>query len=634
MDQRFRPDVEGMRGIAVLAVILFHGFPSAVPGGFAGVDVFFVVSGFVITRLLLHEAGQTGQIDLLQFWSRRIRRILPLATLVICAIQALALLVHTLDSRDLGRHLIAAALFFYNYRQAGKSDDYLDNDHSQNPVLHYWSLSVEEQFYIVWPVLCASALAYLAQRDSARFRRQLLQISAGLWALSLAYGCYLTLTAPAFAFYDTAGRAWQLLTGAILAMIEPRTGASRSPFHGWLAGLAAVVLAAAFVVPLGKFHYPGVAALIPVLGAAIVIHYAAAPQNPANRVLSLAPLRYVGRISFGLYLWHWPLLIFAGLLFGKNNYQTLLVLLLAVSIASFTHHFFEQPIRHSQDLKRSLTRSFGTGAAMLAFGAGSSLLLRQFGPDQVPVAPNVYLSAQAIKKDRPSIYTNGCLVRFDGTVSPPCEFGNTRSKRTVVLLGDSHAGNWFAPLEHAAIEEGWRMVVRIKASCRPIDTPQTRVDGPARPYPECDAWLQTSLNEIERLKPALVIVGGTQHDLPIEAELSVIRRLAGIAPTVLMRDTAWYPESSANCLRRTQNPAACQWPLAQLANNASYPRSGADQHGPNVETLDLNLRVCPLGVCSAVSGTTVVMYDSHHFTNSFALTLADEFKSLLKRHAR
>lgn len=629
----FRSDVEGLRGIAVSAVVLFHAFPKSVPGGFAGVDVFFVISSFVITRLLMAELAHSNQINLFKFWARRVRRILPLATLVAISIGIAAICVKTLDTRELGRQLIATTLFYFNYREAGRASDYLNTDHSQNPILHFWSLSVEEQFYLFWPLLIAAA-AWSAPRDRAALRQRLTGATGILWLLSLAYGCYLTLTAPSFAFYDTVGRAYQLLTGAVLAQVESSVAGAQPRLKATAAALALIGLCIAFFVPLGHFHYPGLAALIPIACTAAILRFSSLPRDPVARLLGMAPLRYLGRISFGLYLWHWPLLVFAGQIFGRSGFHPGWVLALGCLLACLTYHTFENPIRNNAALKISLARTAYAGVFMVALGLTLGFALKYLGPDLVPVAPGRYRSAEAIKYDRPSIYANGCLVRFEGTVSPPCRFGDTNSSNTVVLLGDSHAGNWAAPLEQAAAEQGWQLIVRTKASCRPIDTPQMRIDGPERPYPECNLWLQSALLDIDRLKPQLIIVGGTNHDLPIEAELRVIRRLAMVAPTIVMRDTVWLPEASAACLRRTQSPTACTWPLDRFTAKNSYPRSSPIEHGANVEILDLNSRVCPGGTCSAVQNGTVVMYDNSHFTNSFAVTLSDAFRGPLKKYAR
>ncbi|MEI9901284.1 MAG: acyltransferase [Hyphomicrobium sp.] len=282
----FRADIEALRGIAVLAVVLYHAFPDVVRGGFLGVDVFFVLSGFLITQLLLRELEATGRIDLLAFWGRRFRRIAPAAIFVVLAVAALSFAFFALDGKRLGRHMIAAALSYYNWRQVSLSVDYLAKDDASNPLMHYWSLSVEEQFYVIWPLflLCIVMLGA---------RRPTLTICAALLAaLSFALAMYFAATEPSRAFFGTDARAWQLLAGALVAMVPLRPVFAGKDIA---AGAAIAVLALCCATMTGQ---PAAFALVPTIATAMVLWIGA-------DWLAAPPLRYLGRVSFSWYLWHW-----------------------------------------------------------------------------------------------------------------------------------------------------------------------------------------------------------------------------------------------------------------------------------------------------------------------------------------
>ncbi|NJO33500.1 MAG: hypothetical protein HC869_10485 [Rhodospirillales bacterium] len=214
---------------------------------------------------------------------------------------------------------------------------------------------------------------------------------------------------------------------------------------------------------------------------------------------------------------------------------------------------------------------------------------------------------------------------------PACAYGSPSAARTVVLFGDSHAGNWFEPLDRAAKADGWRLLVRIKASCRPIDAEQIVAEGGhERPYTECKAWREVVLAEIDRLAPDLIVVAGTGHAFPVDAERRVLARLAAAAQrVVIMRDTVWFPQEAVACLRKTGDPARCEWPLADTLPPNDFPRTPQTDLPPRARVLDLRHRICPDGRCRAVLDGRIVMFDSHHLTASFSRMLTGDFRAVL-----
>lgn len=588
----FRPDIEALRGVAVLAVVFYHAAPTIVPGGFLGVDVFFVISGYLITQLLLRELDSRGSIDLAEFWARRIRRIAPAAICVLLAIAAALFIVPDFNGRLIGRHIVAAALSYYNWRQISQGVDYLAHDDSDNPVLHYWSLSVEEQFYFVWPLmLLALALSV---------RRELVVLAVtSLAIVSLALAIRLAPTDPSLAFFGTGTRAWQLLIGALAAMAPPLTDART---RSGLQALGLVGTAIGIGLAGGALYRPA-AAIAPTLGAAALLY---AGLTPLSAALAVPPLAIAGRISFSLYLWHWPLLVF--LPPTLSGTIAALVLALVASVASY--RFVEQPARKSAFLARSRAATYAFGGVLIGSAVLVGFGLRQYGPDTIPI-----------------IYDDECLLGHPAIDYADCAYGVIDSPRVVVLFGDSHAGNWFNALEQAALHQGWRLLVRVKAACGPVDRIPLHTDG--RPYPECATWRNRVLDEIRTTKPALIVVSGMTGGKPA-GERVVLETLGSVAPTLAVRDTPKLPMSGSECLRPAQSGNDCSWPLADLRSKAPYPTTPLQNMPPNVSVLDLSDRICPRGQCSAMLHGRLVMFDKHHLTESFSTTLADEFEPFMR----
>ena len=632
----FRSDIEGLRAVSVAAVVLFHAYPDTLPGGFIGVDVFFVISGFLITRLLIRELAATGRIELADFWARRIRRILPAATFVLCATALIALMLPSVDARLLGRHIIAGSLFYYNWRQAGNAVDYLGQEDRGNPLLHYWSLAVEEQFYLVWPLLLTLVALFMRERAARNLRGPLVALIAVLAVASFAYCVCLTATDGPLAFFSTLTRSWQFLAGAMVAVISLRARPEGQPLAGAIGVACMLVLLASFVWISESIPYPGVAAAVPTLATALLLHYGASSDSWSSAALSAAPLRYVGRISFSWYLWHWPLIVFLGLasveggMLAGSTVPASLAIVLSFCLAAATYHHIEQPVRYSASLMASRRTTFVFGACLIATGVLTGLAMKWFAPDAVHIGHDVFISRAAIKDDRPVIYSDRCLLRHKDVNYAECVYGAAFGKKTVVLFGDSHAGNWFSALDIAAKKQGWRLLVRIKASCRPIEAPQVHADG--RDYPECGKWRSIVLEELESASTQLIVVAGMSSRHLAVDEQKIFQRLANVAPTVAMRDTPVLPESPSNCLSRAEHPGDCVWHLKDFPSKNSYPKTAESKLPMGVEILDLNERVCPQSECRAVTVGRVLMTDKHHLTDSFSATLSDEFGKLLIQH--
>ncbi|MDO3635720.1 acyltransferase family protein [Mycolicibacterium arseniciresistens] len=559
----FRPDIEGLRAVAVLAVVLFHAHVPGVGGGYIGVDVFFVISGFLITRLLWQEVSTSGTVRLRRFYGARARRLLPAsATVGIVIAVASALLLPPLQAKSVMVDAVASALYVGNYQFLLQGVDYLAANLPVSPFQHYWSLSVEEQFYFVWPALMILA-AWLVRRARRRkaaveapSARPYIALLAVVAIASFALCWAVSHLLPAVAFFSLPTRAWQLALGGLVALTAGRWSALPpvvASLLGWT-GLAVVVFACTALST--STLYPGTAALLPTLGAALVIGAGCAvPTQGCGRVLASSPMRVIGRLSYSWYLWHWPVLLLAPLLTGRplGLSGTVAAVLVSAGLAVLTLVTIENPIRYSTRLRGSPGGSLALGGAATATAVGVAIALLMVIPAPVgsgapvgaltvqvtPLAPDdtpdgheaavraVFAQVQGAvseaveRKDVPSnldpplaeaaaegrdIYLDGCMRTFLEAGQPDCVWGDPASTTTVALVGDSNAVMWAPAFQRLAEQRRWRLTVMGKASC-PLMTLPISATYLQRVYTVCEQWREHVIGRLNAERPQLVVVG-------------------------------------------------------------------------------------------------------------------------------
>lgn len=429
----YRPDVDGLRAVAVLAVVGYHAFPGAVRGGFVGVDVFFVISGYLITTLILADLRQ-GSFSLLEFYRRRVRRIFPALLLVMAAVGVFgwfALLPH--EYALLGKHLAAGAGFVSNlalWSEAG----YFDEVAETKLLLHLWSLAIEEQFYLVWPLLLAWAW---------RRRWPVVRVCAAIAGASFVWSLLLVGRDPTQAFFSPLPRAWELMAGAVLAMAHPMLVARLERWGTVLSLLGTAALAGALLTVTPRSAFPGWIALLPVLGTVLVI--AAGPRAWPNRHLYAArPMVAIGLISYPLYLWHWPLIAYAYVEEGAKPASGIRIAAVGVALllAWMTYRFVEQPVR--QRMARAAVLPVLLSAMLVVGIAGLALWARDGVPSRVAGAERLQV-AEEPKPDPASAAR--CRERFPELAAAAYCFASAEAEPVVAFVGDSHALQFARTLE-------------------------------------------------------------------------------------------------------------------------------------------------------------------------------------------
>lgn len=450
---QYRPDIDGLRAIAIVAVVAFHAGMPGLSGGFVGVDIFFVLSGFLITSMLFKEAEQTGQIDLSEFYARRVRRLLPAATLVLIVSVVLAYfyLIPIGDEQlKFARSAFASALFVSNIFFWTSSGGYFDGPSDQIPLLHTWSLSVEEQFYLIWPLLLIGIVRF-AEWRGLKLRSLVLCALAVMFLCSLATSVWLSQVSPSAGFYLLPSRIWELAAGAFTGVILQNELLKQKLKQKWFATLLALTGMAAICWAVLFFDagmaFPGWVALLPVLGTvSVLIAGAISDGNLVSRLLSTPPMVLIGKLSYSWYLWHWPLLAFLKIEnLGENElFQNLIAAFIALILASLTYHYIENPIRYSRKGWFATTRgALKMGILLIVFSIlVTALMLSLRGFVQVTSLAKKINFAYSDHSPLTETCSRNGSKPLNVLKNADCETGNKNNLDTIIVWGDSHSDHW------------------------------------------------------------------------------------------------------------------------------------------------------------------------------------------------
>jgi peptidoglycan/LPS O-acetylase OafA/YrhL len=675
---RFRPDIEGMRAIAVTLVVLSHAGISALEGGYVGVDVFFVISGFLITTLLLKELTRTGRVSLATFYARRATRLLPASTVVLLVtVVASWLWIPATRFASIASDAIYATFYGINWRLAHEGVQYMNADAAPSPLQHFWSLAVEEQFYLIWPLLLLVFALVWGKRRAPIVITLVLVVAA-----SLTVSVLQTASSAPWAYFGAHTRAWELGIGALVAIGASRlAGLPRGLAAGltW-AGLVAVVVSAFLYTE--ETPFPGYAAALPVLGtAAMIAGGCAAPSRGAVAVLGTWPFQQIGKYSYSWYLWHWPMLMIGPFVLDVEPNIPINLGLAAGSLvlAIGSYHLIENPARNQAWVKSKARRGLAVGLALSSLAA----LVAQAGamnPPQLARGEKAVSTAKAVATaadpeaelkriiaasaslgelpanhtpkvqrahfDLPAYYSSKCHLDYEDVTAPgPCVFGDTASRQLVYLFGDSHAAHWYPAMDAIAKERGWKLMVRTKSACQ-VPLVHTYAQVFKRPYDECYEWRNDVLAEIKQTKPKMVVMtsngynngglldasgnridGGTdqERDALWATGWTAVFNALKIKGTrlVMIEDTPWPGKDNPDCLAANSDRVSrCARPAAEAF--AFPPRQALVSQAARasgVQVIETRPWFCT-DVCPSVVGNILTWRDSSHITTKYSLMLA------------
>lgn len=638
----FRLDLQGVRAIAIVLVLLAHAGVPGFSGGFIGIDIFFVLSGFLITQMLIDEIRRDGKINIRVFYIKRAKRLLPLAGTVLLFIAIASLFLYPLNRQiEIGWEIVAAAFYFVNWVFAFGGTDYF-NKEFVSPVQHYWSLSVEEQFYLIWPALLMISVAI----GKIKGKPAVFYLVLALFLASFVYSVIYTNDNQTAAYFSTLTRIWELSLGSLVSLILPKAISMKAKTSNFLvlAGIFIIVFSLIFIKDTTPF--PGWIAIFPAMATVmIIIGGAAINSGRAVYILLSSPMQYLGNLSYSLYLWHWPFVVFAAVIFPDIAVWGLLAAtLLSFIPAHLSHILIEKPLHKSKklniDLKKAaaIAFSFSLVAGISGFAIASEkskvgsaseskiLLVRQGiqgQPFQTVAKTTVPTPIKALE-DTSLPYKDGCVAILKETDSGECVYGDPNAKKTIVLFGDSHALYFFGALDEIAKRENIKIIVLIKVSC-PVSLTYKK--------PACFQWHRKALKRLGEIKPDVVVVSssrkyqvGLKSKEESQPELlnGMYRSLEAIERsaknTIVIGDIAMSPFDPTECiLKNSQNLRPCFF-KEDKRSYLYYDRRAAAKSG--AQFIDPMPLLCRGGLCPPVIGDIVVYLDSYHITDTFSRSLS------------
>ncbi|MEY3354623.1 MAG: hypothetical protein RLZZ302_178 [Actinomycetota bacterium] len=608
--------IQGLRALAAILVTLFHA--KWVSGGFIGVDIFYVISGFLITGLLLREIDRSGTINFKEFYSRRFKRLLPTSffVLAITAVVSWMLIPATMRT-SLGRDVIAASLYVSNYLFAWWQADYQNLDATPSPVIHYWSLAVEEQFYLVWPLLI---LLFFTLSKYLKNRMVLTYLVATITLASFIFSIYQTENSPIWAFYSLPTRAWELGLGALLVLVPPF---KTRKFIG-LIGFVLLIISAFLFNESTPF--PGLNAALPVIGTVLLIATINSWPPFLNDVANSRISQWLGEISYPLYLWHWPLLVLPSTYFARplEVYERLLAIAATILLADLTHRFIEEPYRNKKILPLLVYKkaAYVTGISVFM---GAVIMFTN--SDKIDISGIKGAVSLAQIKARPQIYDDGCHANYAQTKSGKCEYGKLDSDKTMVLYGDSHAAQWFPALIEIANRSGYKLISLTKSACPSVET--VRRDQGGFKMSRCVQWRENTIKRIQDIEPDVLIMSSFQYFAQPpqfndrtqwwnEGQRKLLNQVKNSSPHLIyITDTPHPTRDIPACL---SNYSITECNTSERSKNLSIP---------GFKVIDPNPWLCS-NVCPAVKDGVVAYRDASHISVDISLALIPRLTQALR----
>ncbi len=644
----FRRDLQGLRAIAILLVILAHSGLAIITGGFIGVDVFFVLSGYLITGLLLRELKQTGRIAFIQFYARRLKRLFPALVFMLIVSSGLAVwLLSGVEARSQLASSPFAVTWTSNFYFTFTTFDYFDELANRDLFLHTWTLGVEEQFYLIWPVVLLF-LFWLGKKQRKANQNVFSLMLPGLiiaFIASMILSLYWTVNFPLAAFYLMPSRIWQLSLGAIVYFIFRNDSLSENrPTKGFNKLFTYFTLSAGLTLIIGSaialhpdLAYPGFWALLPSFGAVLIIASGHTFPKGLDGPLAHPILVWLGDRSYSLYLWHWPVFIIGfSLGFQGQVFPTLSMILLSILAATLSFQLIERPFwkgrwSHAKPLRVIFVSFFIMVTVTLAMYHG----LRQL-PQSSSVTTKISNQNTIADKsnqwrsDLPVIYRYPCDAWYAHARVQPCILGAQTAPKTVVFLGDSIGAQWYSMIPAIFPEPLWRIIVLTKSACPMVDEDfyYARI---GKIYQVCTDWRNAAIDKLKTFKPDVLIIGSSAtYDFSetqwVEGSSRVLDRVSNPQTTTfVIPGTPSLGFDGPGCVSRNlssegrinREKCLAKERMQHIEPVTRFLEQAANQF-PNVYLLNLNDLVCPGGNCNAITEQGVIVFrDGQHLTDSF-----------------
>jgi len=667
--RHFRLDVQALRALAVLLVIAFHLYPDRLTGGFIGVDVFFVISGFLITSHISREI-HARTFSLRQFWARRIRRLLPAAFLVLMfSFLAVEVLGGLSEKADWFRQIVSSAVYLQNWHLATNAIDYSARQNSPSPVQHFWSLSVEEQFYAAWPILLVGMTMVVRSKDAASVRRRMLGLLSIIFVASLGYSILLTATNPKVAYFSTFTRAWEFAAGGMLALVAGQLVPDTQRFRrDVVAGVSFVALAVVAAVLTSTVSFPSATALLAVVPTCLVL-WAQSTDGSLRKLWEMSLIQRLGDASYSAYLWHWPLIIFIPLVTSHvlRTSEKTLIFFSTLVLASLTRKYVELPFigsstRRSITRKQTYTLAAVASSMFLITGSISATHAENvvkskldkvdqyvheieapcFGANarqddgslctNPKYANSIFPDPQVAYADTSSVDYPKCRNNSQDDWQPRiCAIGDRTSEFKVLLVGDSHAAQFRGPLGLLAVQNHWRLDAVSKGACAFNYSFRTNVRTLAR---SCKKWVSAVARLAKAQQYDLIVTSaGSGFSYVSDTDKSALEPAHGLVKIwrevlsprthiLVIKDLPRPVSDVTTCVQRHLETANthCSVPRNKAFRQSALPTAVHMIESPRVRLLNLDDVYCGPVTCEAVIGNVLVYRDSDYVTNSFHLT--------------
>lgn len=651
-EKRFRLEIEGVRAIAAILVAVYHIWLNRVSGG---VDVFFIMSGFLITTSLFSMYRRTDQIQIFQYIIKLLKRLIPTAWFIALSTFIVSFILVSPHTRpQFFNELLASLFYFENWRLAFDSVDYLAQNNEASPYQHYWALSIQFQFYLIWLLLFKIALLIKWFSKKLAFKRIVFTLLVVVVVTSFIYSVYLTNVNQPVAYYNTFTRVWEFGLGGILSMVIHRV--SLPKVAAWILGWTGLIgLLIGGIIFQVSTVFPGYAALWPTMSAVLILLAGnTSTRFSAYNILASKPLVSFGKVSYAFYLWHWPVLIIFLSYFDRGTVSIkagLAIIALSVALAYFTIYAIETPARKIQSTTKQTALAIVSMIALALgglsiyyynvipnqkiatdYGENPGVLAHQtkedpFYYDLETVVPDLNLG----RLDMADVYEGGCFQSDGRVINAQCEYGEKEDyDYTIALVGGSHSAHWQPMLRKFGEDNKVRIQTMLKGNCR-FSTEDTT------DYPECEEWFDNVVESLLEDPPDLIVTigdisGGDWEVVPDGfKEAWQIFEDANI-PLFLIRDTPRYPGLVPKCVREAEGNGIeeCKVPREDIILEPSALEKETDLP-EGAHTIDVTDYFCDDDYCYPVIGNVVIFFDDNHITATLSRTFAPIFEEPLKK---